>query len=212
MKTGNLLMTVHPFHTMASHHSQVQVIGPLLQTQEHNRIDPDLPTLLVDGGTQYRKLCTNYYSIGDNDSFTGSLNEKLPTAKTYTDFSAALKIIPKHIEQVGLWGLTGGRFDHEVAIIGDTIQFLDNRTVPIQVYWGEHRVIYSAGTWSIHLQGGFSLFVLSPALVKIHGACEYQLSTPTPLRALSGHGLSNIGRGEVEIECDVPFCILRYQA
>lgn len=168
--------------------------------------------LAVDGGIKFTKEAQVW--VGDGDSSPSlSLPENcwhLPCDKDFSDFSAALKLMDES-RCIHLWGFLGGRKDHELAVWGECHEFLKSHPkCQFKIYQdGILKGLYlPAGSGNIDHQGGFSLLVLEKSLVSLSGDVTYPLFTPTLLRPLSSHGISNYSRGSLSYISDSPILFL----
>lgn len=190
---------------LKDHHS-VTLVGPLLGNPHTNH----QPTIYVDGGVRFRDPKSNFpqISIGDGDSAPLQLDKNLPERKDYSDLAFVLRHLPTSIKRVELAGFWGGRRDHEMAVFGELHVFLKSSSER-QVYfrtdsdrtpvWG-----YSQGRWSFEVQGLFSILAIEPTQIQLTGACDYQLKEPVLFGALSSLGVSNVGRGTIELNTTSP--------
>jgi thiamine pyrophosphokinase len=172
----------------------------------------DRPTIYVDGGTKFRgrKVLEDFptISVGDGDSGQANLDVRLPPDKDYSDLAFALRGLPETIREVQMLGFLGGRRDHELMVLGEVHHFLTGKGKFTMVRLDNEVFAFSGGPLKMEVEGRFSLAVLEPAAVTVTGACRYQLKTPTPLRPLSSHGLSNEGNGMVTVTATSPCFLL----
>jgi thiamine pyrophosphokinase len=180
---------------------ELTLVGPLYQGDQ-NFSDP---VIFVDGGTHFKN--DQGISVGDNDSYDGELDQILPMQKDYSDLSYVLKSLPNKYRLIHLLGFMGGRKDHELMNIGEVNHFLEQKQL-IRVEFDKLITALSPGTWSMDLEGKFSLFSFSDNLLYLSGNCEYTLDNQT-LKAHSSHGLSNRGTGLVNIQNSKPLFIFR---
>jgi len=205
------------FLTTIQSENAVTLVGPLY----HQRHTPLMPTIYVDGGSRYRvaggwvaaahaegQSAFPSISIGDGDSYAGSLDELLPSEKNYSDLAFVLRSLPAAVNEVTLLGFLGARRDHELANLGEVADFLKHRAgfarVDLVGPIGDRVIAFNRGPLEITISGEFSVFVLEPANVEISGMCKYQLTSDVTLPGLSSYGLSNIGHGKVELTSNSP--------
>jgi len=173
--------------------------------------------IFVDGGSHFfaeversylKSFPTfNFLKVGDQDSYKGELDVVLEKTKNFSDLAYAFSLLPKNIEYISLQGFLGGRKDHELFNLGEAHHFLaSEKSHPNGSLFFENTFkAFSSGTHKIDHQGLFSLFVLEKTSLQIIGDVMFPLPSPTPLKALSSHGLSNIGQGSFSIVSEKPF-------
>lgn len=200
-------MTIDEYLSKFKNCQQITLLGPLYE----NVCDPipviEEPVIFVDGGARFRKSGIGI-SVGDGDSFAGTMDVPLNPHKNFSDLAFALQNIPQTFRDVQLLGFLGGRRDHELFNIGESHHFLCTRKSPTMIKFDNNIVGYSSGQWQFERIGGFSVSVVEETRVGITGDCLYprpQTTTFMPLRSL---GLSNVGTGNVCIDCDGPVFIL----
>ena len=159
---------------------------------------PSHPIVYVDGGTVCREAQEGF-AIGDGDSYDGPLDLKLNPVKDFNDLSYPLKRLPATVKELNLWGFLGRRRDHELANFGEIYDCM-HQHAPLRVSMdGDTVVGLTEGTWTLRLNGLFSVMALATTHLSLIGACAYQLPEMTRLAPLSSVGLSNIGHGAVEV-------------
>jgi len=168
------------------------------------------PTIFVDGGTKFEKVLApiSKLSVGDGDSYPAALDINLEANKDFTDLSFALCLIPKSIKQLLLLGFIGGRRDHELAVLGEIHQFLKHHEDKTQVIFDQIYLGFSPGSYTIELNGLFSILVLESTQLKMTGKCQFPLTDFTLMTPLSGLGISNHGEGMVNLTCHGPFFLI----
>ena len=184
---------LEPFHT------HLNIIGPLYRG---HMVFKD-PVIFVDGGSQHKKNCG--FSVGDNDSYAGSLDLVLPKSKDYSDLAFVLGRIPEKFQLISLWGFLGGRADHEIINLGETCQSLKSKN-QTQILFDDKVICISPGDWKFKLEGLFSLFSFTDNQISLSGECRYKLQNSN-LKAHSSQGLSNIAQGEIFIQNAHPLCL-----
>lgn len=193
------------FLSKIHHTPEVTLVGPFAEA----RREWPTPCIFVDRGNQFQTPHPLHISVGDGDSAAHAVDQPLPATKDYSDLAYALAHIPAATSKVNLLGFLGGRRDHEWLNIGETQRFLQNRTHPTECHFDQAVAGLSAGGWSLNLTGTFSVFAFRDTKVQMTGACRFQLNHETLLEALSSHGLSNEGHGDVRIVCRDPIFIFK---
>ena len=181
----------------------LSLIGPLYQGNAHF----EDPVIFVDGGAQFRKVSEGL-SVGDGDSHSEAMDEKLNPNKNYSDLAYVLSSLPAHFHEVCLYGFIGGRRDHEWANVGEVHAFLQTRYQPTKLHFESEVTGFSAGKWQLEINAPFSLLCMEVAKVKLTGDCRYPLKQATKIEPLSSHGLSNIGKGSITLETNKPVFVL----
>jgi thiamine pyrophosphokinase len=184
------------------------LVGPLLKNSEVEFI-PKSPLLLVDGGLdmalKHRLLGDrSYFSVGDGDSSTASLDEIIPIEKDYSDLAYALHLLPNSVQKVELFGFLGGRSDHELCNFGEVFHYLKKKNIPSLVKIGLEVIALSAGDWKFTKDGSFSLISFQKLEVRLTGEASYLLRDWTTIEAFSSHGLSNEGLGDINLQIKSP--------
>ncbi|MCY4148096.1 MAG: hypothetical protein OXF73_01840 [Gammaproteobacteria bacterium] len=180
----------------------ISIIGPLYRSGPMQE-----PLLFVDGGSNCR-VGNAGLSVGDGDSSVCPMDIPLPTDKDYSDLAFALKSIPANYSSVCLYGFLGKRRDHEYFNLGAAHQFLESRSQPSTIRFEQTIIGYTAGTWSFHREGLFSILSLKDAWLTLHGDCRYQCRDRTRFRALDSLGLSNVGHGEIHLQTENPVFVI----
>lgn len=169
---------------------------------------PDHPLVYVDGGT-YQRQNGEGFSVGDGDSYDGTLDQVLNPRKDFNDLSFPLRYLPQSVKTIHLWGFLGGRRDHEAANLGEIHALLSHVSAPRTIVLDDEVLAFSAGQWSFEWQGLFSLLAFESTNVRLEGDCEYQLLEWTTLLPFSSAGLSNIANGKVILEVQKPVFIFK---
>ncbi|MBY0517098.1 MAG: hypothetical protein K2P81_09330 [Bacteriovoracaceae bacterium] len=203
------------FHRRVNLSGEVLVIGPMAKTFPHHLISKDIAVLGVDGGSSKASADHYHYMIGDGDSALEPhlLDEIFPKEKDDSDLALALSILPTGPFRLHMWGFWGGRFDHHMTNLGETLNWIKAQSGRVQFYLdGEYEVIgLPAGTHTISIKGLFSLFSPLEIKLSIEGECKYPLTSRT-ISPLSSRLLSNEGHGPVKIASNEPFfCYMRKQ-
>lgn len=167
----------------------------------------DLPRICVDGGARHTASMDIW--IGDADSWKEKVNApdvfKLPIDKDQSDLAVAMELFqePRHYK-FHFWGFLGGRKDHELFNLGESLNFLEQHQECQILYYNEkgHMTFFlaGAGIWKFNHQGTFSLGTLKKTDVKLTGQVKYPVAKTHPLYPLSSLGLSNMSEGEFQLE------------
>lgn len=168
------------------------------------------PVIYVDGGVAHRRGQMGL-AVGDGDSkktdLPGELDITLPAVKDYSDFAFVLRSLPDHVQTVRTFGFMGGRMDHQLINFGEAHHFLRLRTRTTLSF--DFEVVgFSPGVWKPRVEGTFSLINFEPCELRVEGLCDYQIKEPLKLQPVTSRGLSNIGHGQIEIECSSPVFLL----
>lgn len=148
--------------------------GPLDTTLSYIGVDRGVETLLENG-------ITPMFAIGDFDSLKdiSVLNnlktEQLPTKKDITDTQFAIEYAIKlGYQQIDVYGVTGGRMDHFIAVLcllvkyrDMAIRIIDSQNCIRILRPGEHKILASNYTY-------FSLFAITDSYIDIY-SCQYPL-------------------------------------
>ncbi len=171
------------FHRRVIKSGEVLVVGPMAKVFPHHLMSHEMAVLGVDGGSSKASLEHYHYMIGDGDSALEphTLDERIPTEKDDSDLSLALGIIPPGAFKLHMWGFWGGRFDHHMTNLGETLRWIKAQGGRVQFYLeGEYEVIgMPAGTHEIYIKGLFSLFSPLEIHLSIAGQCKYPLTSCT---------------------------------
>lgn len=194
------------------------LIGPLaLRPLPDTIAQSHMPRIAVDGGIHAADNAAVWFGDADSGARPSHIPAFFKSSQDMTDLVFALEGL-----QDGLWrrlyfyGFTGGREDHALAVMGEVDAAMRARPSFEQAvfYDATGRVLrrhFAAGAQLFRCDGMFSLFALSPAVVSVSGACAYPAHRVS-LPPLSGRGVSNVGHGDVRIECDVPVMVIFPQA
>lgn len=183
--------------------SELQVIGPFFNSLAFSASHLKEPVVYVDGGAQFRGGKPGF-SVGDGDSSTVRMDEKLQTNKSFSDLAFVLHNIPSSFSVIYLFGFLGHRSDHEIMNFAEAHEFLKNAKQSVKVYFDKKIIALSPGIWNFAIQGIFSVFGFEEVSLQLTGQCDYQILPTQPFSARSSQGLSNQGRGEIRIVCDKP--------
>jgi len=178
----------------------INVIGPFSKS-ENELIEP---IIYVDSATQFR-INNKGFSVGDNDSFSGTLDEILPIDKDFSDLSYVLSKLCPQFNEINLFGFLGGRKDHEMINLLEAYQYLKMQNQKTKVSFDQKIIGFSKGSWAIDIHGIFSIIAFEELEIEITGQCKFEVDKSRCFKPLSSHGLSNIGSGEVHIQSSQPF-------
>ncbi len=181
---------------------RVNLIGPFFDGEAVTTE----PIVYVDSGSEFRGP-NQGFSVGDGDSSSQPLDEKLIAEKDYSDLAYVFNSIPEHFSDIHLNGFLGGRRDHEIINVGEAHHFLKARTQPTTLNFNHKIRAFSAGKWQITIQGTFSCIVIEPCQVVLNGACKYQSHDGKVWLPLNSFGLSNEGSGPISIKNSGPLFI-----
>ncbi len=193
--------TLDTFLQELAQKTELELVGPLAQKAPLTNAE----LVFVDGGSRFRQN-NEGYSLGDNDSYTGTLDCTFPEHKDFTDLSGSLKIIPETVSCVFLNGFLGGDRAHELANFAEVHRFLKARKTPTEVRFIEGGLIrvFSPGNWRLTHQGRFSLFCLEKTHLSLLGSCTYEVERRRSFQFLSSHGVSNKAYGEMALTTTQP--------
>lgn len=187
---------------------EVHLVGPMLTKAPV--LWPDIPTVFVDGGAQWRGDWPSAHSaptlsLGDGDSLGAqTLDILLDTRKDVSDLAYALELLSGlNVRSLRLSGFLGGRRDHEWINFGVVARFMSDRQDARAVFDSEVSLL-APGNHSIDLIGEFSVASFVDTEITLKGPLEYPLTSPTLLPAHSSLGLSNRADGSCAITCDKP--------
>ena len=193
---------------------ELLLIGPMAQKQLPDVIaEKTAVHVAVDGGISAARDAAVWFGDGDSGVRPAHIPSFLKTSQDMTDLAFALESLQDGAwRRLFLYGFSGGRQDHALANIGEVDAAMRARPSFEQAvfYDTAGRVMrrhFTAGAQSFKCEGTFSVFALSSAVVSISGACEYPAHRVS-LPVLSGRGVSNVGSGDVRIECDVPVIVV----
>lgn len=193
---------------------ELLLIGPMAQVQLPDVIaEKAALQVAVDGGIASAAHAAVWFGDADSGTRPAHIPSFLKTSQDMTDLAFTIESLQDGAwRRLSLYGFSGGRQDHALANIGEIDAAMRVRPSFEQAifYDAAGRVMrrhFTAGAQSFKCEGTFSVFALSPAVVSISGACEYPVHRAS-LPVLSGRGVSNVGSGDVRIECDVPVIVV----
>lgn len=180
--------------------TRIVLVGPYYTTSNLQE-----PLVYVDAGAQFQ-IDTKGFSVGDNDSFSGQLQEQLPIEKDISDLAYVLRMIPDRIVEIELLGFLGGRKDHEFATILEVLNYMKKQEGRRQVVWDQGVIRCFQGTFELEHKGIFSVFSFNPdTSIELNGDIKYPISKS--IEAFSSHGLSNEALGKFVITATKPILL-----
>lgn len=165
----------------------------------------------VDGGIEYALKPVLW--AGDGDSGSSGTPVVFKDNQDETDLRFCLNGVRGwNWRELHLFGFLGGRRDHELANFGEIHAELKTRANFTSAVFYDDKLepavrFFRAGAHCVNISGVFSLLALEPAVADISGDCDYA-AAGVSLPLLSGRGISNRGRGMVDIACTAPFMII----
>lgn len=171
----------------------------------------DRPIICVDGGAHFSHRIDIW--VGDADSFEKKVEcehlFQFPKEKDKSDLALAFELFSTgHHYKFHLWGFLGGRRDHELFNLGESLSFLESHSQSeIFLYDEKGKISYQLlgrGQWTLHHRGPFSLGTHKKISLALSGACQYSMATQVTLNPLSSFGLSNHADGEIMINNEGP--------
>ena len=191
------------------------LIGPM-----ESSLTPNLNCqafICVDGGAHLKESLPPELpclTIGDGDSYDKAHDITYPKKKDLNDFALALKLLPKTITQIDLYGLRNGRKDHEIINIGEMLNYLDSH-INLQMASfinteSDTWLALNTGTHILNFVGTFTVITLQKQKITIAGEALYKGEDIT-LNVLTSQGLSNQASGSFTIECQKPVLVMRSQ-
>lgn len=189
----------------------VKLVGPLALACGLQKNLENWATIYIDGGVDFKEIYPGQksLSLGDGDSAKSNLKALdvlFPEAKDQTDLGLALNLLKDYALPLRLIGFTGGRREHEWALIGDVMDFLTHAKCPV-VFWDTHSLFLPAGHHHLSGKGTFSLFSLKTEGVRLTGNIRFPVDPPRPFKAMSGLGISNQAEGEFEMNALTPLLL-----
>ncbi len=196
-----LSMGLHDYLKRFKDKNSLYFIGP-----RYNGALIHEPIVFVDSGANYREGSLGF-SIGDNDSFDGRLDEVLATDKDQSDLATALWCLPLHFSNLYFYGFLKGRGDHELATFLEVLSWVDGRKIFSRCVWDENAVeVLGYGSQGYNYKGTFSVFsFFENTKITIDGDVKYKVLGK--IKTMSSHGLSNEAMGEFVIHADRPVLV-----
>ena len=192
---------------------------------------PSLLDLYVDGGIKHYRSKPMHLGqtiqgkwdlqaklwIGDGDSkkmrpisFPDPLQLWLPRKKDFSDFEAALKIIPKEnfALEIEAYGFLGGRRDQEWGGILSAMEYIRVNPWKKITFFGTSSqiLILNPGKNSFEHRGIFSLFSFKKQKIFLNGKIDYQGHIELP--GFSTRGLSNFSKGKWTLRNQHPLILM----
>ncbi len=188
--------------------SNVCLLGPMLK-QMPNGLDSRAGVFFIDGACRFRREFSGQsLSIGDGDSSSADqMDCLLPTQKDQSDLSYLLQNFnyPYHLS---LYGLMGGRLDHQLAVLGECSQFTQRTRGQCQLFDEQNQLKCLIGDKiDFEHHGTFSVLSFTAQLVTIQGKAQYQIQSQV-MSSLSALGLSNQADGSVTVLADQPVIVI----
>lgn len=174
--------------------------------------------LAVDGGVLARdhlhaELIESWWAVGDGDSGPANLlDEHYPRDKSQSDLSLALRHADAQSSKIRAIGLSGGRPDHHMIVLGCFYRHLLQNSGQIRLDDNWH--ILSAGHWQLENShtSVCSLLPIEAGKISLSGAWRWQLRNQD-IRPLDDLLLSNqITPGSLEVQSDKPIILWSEQA
>ncbi|MDF3024851.1 MAG: hypothetical protein K0R10_2212 [Alphaproteobacteria bacterium] len=178
-----------------------------------------VPQIAVDGGIEFALKPVLW--AGDGDSSPPAAPETrtgtpvvFKDSQDETDLRFCLNGVRGwQWRQLHLFGFLGGRRDHELANLGEIHAEMKVRAAFVSAIFYDDKLeaavrFFNVGAHRVNISGTFSLLSLEAAVADIGGDCTYA-AKGAALPVLSGRGVSNSGRGMVDISCDAPFMIVQ---
>ncbi len=195
------------------------MVAPLLPSDLARLGLSAVAQVAVDGGIEYAVKPVLW--AGDGDSSPPPAAPASPSAtpvvfkhnQDETDLRFCLNGVRDwNWRELHLFGFLGGRRDHELANFGEIHAELKTRANFTSAVFYDDKLeaavrFFSGGAHRVNISGVFSLLVLEPATADISGDCDYA-AAGAALPLLSGRGISNRGRGMVDISCTAPFMVI----
>lgn len=186
----------------------VNLIGPLCK--DINAIDKSLDTVLVDGAFKWHEYFKSNISVGDGDSLDhgtqATFNFPYPSDKDETDLKLSLLHLNECFEfdTIRAYGLSGERFDHELASLFEMAQFMNKiESKKIKIYFEDKIkcIIYSKGSFNLSFKGTFSLLSLFQGDISLTGSVKYPITSAETSQklTLTGLGISNFASGDFNL-------------
>jgi len=174
----------------------------------------------IDGGLDHKPQIEGHFnpinslSVGDGDSYRGeeTFDHAYPTQKGSSDFALSLKHLDSllgNIKNLTLLGLWGERLDHQMAIFGECLSHLNERS-SLVINFYDQNFVKKAIAFNKQLEithvGGFSLLTIKKNNISITGAATY-LAQNLEILPLSSRTISNEANGRVLIKSEKPLLI-----
>ncbi len=187
------------------------IVGPLYSGEP---LSSEVPGLFIDGGALFFNHNPLSVRVGDGDSFSGDLDITLPRHKDVSDLGFCLQTLGTLKAHLDLMGFRGGRWDHELANLGEIHSWLSltHHSTPTpsalcRIHpetWG-----LGPGRWKIVTHGEFSLMSLERQNLSLSGQIRFPLDENSYLSTLSSRTLSNVAYGEFELKNTAPVFLIK---
>lgn len=191
------------------------MVAPLLAGDLARLGLADVAQVAVDGGIEYALKPVLWAGDGDSSSSSPS---GTPVAFKASQDETDLRFCLNGVrgwkwQELHLFGFLGGRRDHELANFGEIHAELQIRADFTAAIFYDDKLepavrFFRTGSHRVNISAAFSLLALEAAVADISGDCDYAASGAA-LPLLSGRGISNKGRGMVDITCTAPFMIVQ---
>jgi thiamine pyrophosphokinase len=190
-------MRLVDYITKFSQEKTITLVGPFYKTG-----DLIEPVIFIDAGAKHQTLGVGF-SVGDNDSFAGVLQQQIPREKDLSDLAYALHMVPKSFQTIRLLGFLGGRRDHEFATILEALSFANEKLFMGELIWDDGSIRCIKGSHDYKYRGVFSVFsFFENTEISISGNVKYNVSKQ--IKAYSSHGLSNEASGQFTVKTNHP--------
>ncbi len=198
---------------------EVILYGPLIPPLSKEQLQSRLPSpalrVAVDGGSHAPVEFDLWCGDGDSGQPPRGVPYVQKETQDETDLCFALRHLkPNSWTHLHLVGFLGGRKDHELSVLGELHAALRKETQKTAMLYNQRLEIdlrvLSPGSYSLKLNGTFSVLSLEETRVSLLGDCEYQTDEVT-LLPLSGRGISNFATGRVQITCSRPIFVFEIQ-
>ena len=173
----------------------------------------EAPQVAVDGGIQYAVNPILWAGDGDSGVMPKHIPAYFKESQDLTDMRFCLGGLRSgRWRRLHLFGFLGARRDHELANFGEIHAEMKHRDhfEAACLYDGDYRpalTFLQKGPRRFTHQGRFSLLAFDEAQITLKGACQYP-AEGVLLPPLSGHGISNIANGEVELHASQPLLLI----
>ena len=195
--------------TFIGTNKEVIVLGPLELSKDDFaklRKFKETPTFGLDGGLCHQTEQLHFLSIGDGDSAKTTCDISFNTSKDYSDLEGLIRLLPPSVEKITCFGLSGGRPDHQLAVIGNFLKLSKNQNTQVTICGKDRIEILPAGIRTSEINGIFTIMTSVDCSVSISGDCHYQ-GANILFEAFSARGLSNVGSGMVKTVCNEPLAV-----
>jgi len=167
----------------------------------------------VDGGINHAPAPQLWAGDGDSGLMPKNIPAYFKESQDLTDLRFCLGGLREGAwTQLHLIGFLGARRDHELANLGEIEAELKQRPKMREAIFYDAALqptlrFLQSGAHTVTLHSEFSLMVFSEAQITLSGACAYP-ADKLILPPLSGHGISNVGSGEISIHATQPFLLI----